>query len=241
VFRIAVAVAASLVGLAFSMSTFERWLARRRRHELAWSLALAMFAIAAGALAMGASAGWNGATFRVFYLFGAIVDVPILALGTIYLLGGTRRGDWWAAGIGLLAAFAAGVIVTAPFTHALPAHRLVQGSAVFGVLPRLLAGVASGAGAMVVLGGAVWSAVRVRRARLVLSNVLIAAGTLILGASGLLNSVLDAMTGFAVTLLVGITVLFAGFLVAATTPPAAGAPGESGVSEGATVTSIRAG
>ena len=33
----AVAVAAALVALAFALSTFERWLARRRRHELAWS------------------------------------------------------------------------------------------------------------------------------------------------------------------------------------------------------------
>lgn len=35
-----------------------------------------------------------------------------------------------------------------------------------------------------------------------------------LGAGGLFNSVLDAMEAFAVTLLVGITLLFAGFLVA---------------------------
>jgi hypothetical protein len=244
--RIALAVAASLVGLAFSMSTFERWLARRRRHELAWSMALAMFAVAAGALALGASAGWDGATFRVFYLFGAIVDVPFLALGTIYLLAGPRRGDWWAAGIGLSGAFAAGVVVTAPFTHALPARQLVQGSAVFGPLPRIMAGVASGAGASVVLGGAVWSAIRMRRGRAVWSNLLIALGTLILGASGLLNSVLDAMTGFAVALLVGITVLFAGFLVAATAPGGAGrAESDTGSAappeQGPTLRSVRAG
>jgi len=53
----------------------------------------------------------------------------------------------------------------------------------------------------------------------VVSNGLIAAGTVILGASGLLNSVFDAMSAFAVTLLVGITVIFGGFLVATTTPP----------------------
>jgi hypothetical protein len=46
------------------------------------------------------------------------------------------------------------------------------------------------------------------------SNGLIALGTLILGASGTLNSVFGAMTAFAVTLLVGISVIFAGFLVA---------------------------
>ena len=214
--RLAVAVAAALVALAFAMSTFERWLAGRKRQELAWSAALAMFAVASAALAAGAASGWNGVEFRVFYLFGAIVNVPFLALGTIYLLAGVRRGDRVAAVVGLGAAFAAGVVVMAPFTHALPRRELVQGSRVFRPLPRILAGVASGAGALVVVGGAAWSAIRVRPRRLVVANGLIAAGTLVLGASGLLNSLFDAMTAFAVTLLIGIVVVFAGFVVATT-------------------------
>jgi hypothetical protein len=57
------------------------------------------------------------------------------------------------------------------------------------------------------------------------ANLLIAAGTLVLGAGGLFNSVLDAMTAFAVTLLVGITLLFAGFLLATARPrPLSGGP-----------------
>src|SRR5258708_24873397 len=133
--RIALAVGAAIVARAFSMSTFEGWLERHRRHELAWSVALAMFVVAAGALALGAAAGWNGATFRVFYLFGAILDVPFLALGTVYLLAGPRHGDRWAAVVGLAGAFAAGVIVMAPFTPPLPPHCLPQGSPVFAPLP----------------------------------------------------------------------------------------------------------
>src|SRR5438552_6065205 len=81
-----------------------------------------------------------------------------------------------------------------------------------------MAAVASGGGALVVLGGAVWSALRERRGRLLWANVLIAAGTLVLGASGLLNSVLGEMEAFAVTLAVGVSVLYAGFLVAVTAP-----------------------
>src|SRR4051812_23138160 len=59
----ALAVAAALVALAFAMSTFERWLTRRRRHEFAWSVALAMFALASASLAAGAQLGWTGPTF----------------------------------------------------------------------------------------------------------------------------------------------------------------------------------
>jgi len=217
--RTAVSVGAALVALAFAGSTFERWLARRRRQELAWSGALALFVVAAGALAAGAGLGWNGPTFRIFYLFGAILNVPFLALGTVYLLWGRRVGDRAALGVGLLGAFAVGVIVTAPFRAPIPPHTLVQGSKVFGVLPRVLAGVASAGGALVILAGAVWS---VARRRGVASNGLIAAGTLVLGGSGVFNSVLDAMTAFAVALMIGIALIFAGFLVA-TVPRAADA------------------
>src|SRR5207253_7174864 len=137
---------AAMVALAFAMSTFERWLARRRRHELAWSVSLLMFALASGALAAGAAGGWNGVWFRLFYFFGAIANVPFLALGTIYLLAGRRVGDRWGAGIALITAFAGGVIVVAPFTAPLPRHTLAQGADVFGPLPRVLAAVASAAG-----------------------------------------------------------------------------------------------
>lgn len=210
----ALATGAALVALAFSMSTFERWLARRRRHELAWSVALLQFSLASTALAAGAGLGWNGTWFRLFYLFGAITNVPFLALGTVYLLGGERRGDVWAAVVTLLAAFAAGVLAMAPFTASIPRETLPQGSEVFGALPRVMAAVASGVGATVIILGAAWSAWRFRRGRMLWANVLIALGTTITGMSGLLNSVMDEMDGFAITLTVGITVIFAGFLVA---------------------------
>ncbi len=213
----ALAAAAGLIALAFACSTFERWLERRRRHELAWSLALGFFSLAAFALGAGAALGWSPITFRLFYLFGAIVNVPFLALGTVYLLAGERRGDQVAAGVALLCAFAAGVVLFSPLTGPIPVKELAQGSEVFGPAPRILAAVTSAAGALVIFLGAAWSAIRVRRGRLLWSNVLIAVGTLILSSSGLLNSVLDEMDGFAVTLVAGITVIFAGFLVATST------------------------
>src|SRR5688572_2532864 len=132
----ALATAAALVALAFALSTYERWLDRRRRHDLAWSAALALFAVAAGTLAAGEAVGWNEPLFRLFYLTGAVLNVPVLALGTVYLHGGGRR-----AGLAVLAfcAFAAGVLAVAPFTAAVPRHELAQGSDVLGALPRILA------------------------------------------------------------------------------------------------------
>ena len=220
----ALAAAAGLVALAFSMATYERWLAGRKRHELAWSISLLLFAAGAGCLLVGAADGWGEWAFRLFYLFGAVLDVPFLALGTVYLLAGRRQGDVWGAVVCLASAFAIGVMVSTPLRGPVPVDRLPQGQEVFGALPRALAGVASGAGASVVVGGALWSAWRFRRGRMLLANGLIAAGTLVLSAGGLLNSVLDAMEAFSVTLVAGVTVIFTGFLVAtASRPPGAAA------------------
>src|SRR4029453_4036559 len=96
----ALAAAATLVALGFGGATFERFLDRRgpdrrgldqRRTaagasarssapEVAWSAALLLFAVASGGLWAGASLGWSPTSFRVFYGFGAIVVVPVLAL-----------------------------------------------------------------------------------------------------------------------------------------------------------------
>lgn len=211
----ALAAAAGLVALAFCMSTFERWLRSRRRYELAWTISLAMFTLGSAALWLGAANGWGSPVFRAFYLFGAILNVPFLGLGTVYLLGGARLGDRVAAGVMLASAFATGVLVATPLRGAIPLHELPQGSQVFGVLPRVLAAVASAAGAVVVVGGAAWSVWRRRgRRRMVGANVLIAVGTVVLGVGGVFNSALGAMEAFAVSLVLGITLIFGGFLLA---------------------------
>jgi len=223
--RAALAAAAALIALAFTLSTAERWWARRRAHDLAWAVALAMFTVASVALWSGASLGWGGRSFRVFYLLGGVVTVPVLALGTVSLLGGPLRARRWAMVVALGSAFAAGVVTVAPLRAPVPVDRLPRGSEVFGALPRALAAGASATGAAVVLGGAVLSAVRARRRggpatrRMVAANGLIALGTVLLSAGGLANSVVGEMEAFALSLVAGVGSLFAGFLVAVARSP----------------------
>jgi hypothetical protein len=213
---IALAAAASLVSFAFALSTLERWLDRRQPHQAAWTIALFAFAVASAAQWAGASFGWGAVSFRIFYLFGPIVSVPVLALGTIYLLGGRRAGDRLAVVLLVVLPYAAGVLTIAPLTAPIAPDVFPQGSDVFGPLPRILAGVFSGVAALVLIGGALWSALRLLRGRisirLALANGLIAAGTLLLSAGGLLNSVADEMVSFAVMHAIGISVIFVGFL-----------------------------
>ena len=225
----ALAATATLVATAFAAAVLERWMVRRRPHELAWTISLLLFAAASAALWLAEAGGWSPASFRAFYLFGAILNVPWLALGTVYLLAGRRLADGVRWGLVIASGFAAGVMVTAPMHGTVPADELPEGRDLFAPLPRILAAVGSGVAAVVVIGGALWSAWRLWRrgartsaggrsdvspARLALGNVIIAVGTLVLSASGTLAGRLGKDTAFALTLVTGVVILFCGFLVA---------------------------
>lgn len=218
---VALSAAATLVAIAFCLSTFERWTLRRRRHDAVWSIALAMFAIATGALWLGLSTGWNETIFRIYYLFGAVLNVPVLALGTLYLLGSRRLADRIALGIALWLAVCTGVILATPFTDGFTEGRLPGGSDHLGAMARTLAAVNSATGAIVLIAGAVWSTRRLTWAsatsersqstrRMATANTLIALGAIILGVGG---STFEAPTPFAFTTTTGITVIFIGFLL----------------------------
>ena len=220
----ALAAAATLVASAFALSTLDRWLRRRRPHDLAWTVSLGLFALGAGALWWAESVGWGLGVFRLFYLAGAILNVPWLALGTVYLLAERRVADRVRGWLILVSGFSVGVVLFAPTRTGVSGDVMPTGKDVFGVAPRVLAAVGSGVAALVIVAGAIWSIWHPRRAarsRLVVGNALIATATLILSASGTLAGRLGKDRAFAITLLIGICVLFAGFLVATGKPAVA--------------------
>lgn len=209
---------ATAISTLFFESVLVRWTRRRRAHDGAWAVALGMFAVASGAFAVGASTGWDEGTFRAFYLFGAGLNVPWLALGTGYLLA-PRVAARARSGLLLFTGLAAGVVLAAPIEGTVPRNAIPEGRELFDAFPRLLAAVGSGAGALVVLAGAAWSVWRFlsgqeRDPRRAAANALIAAGTLVLSAGGLLEGVFGGHDeAFAVTLTTGIAVIYAGFLL----------------------------
>jgi hypothetical protein len=211
---------ATAIATVFAQATAVRWSRSRAPHQGAWTLALALFALASAALATGASTGWDRGTFRAFYLLGAVINVPWLALGTLYLLFGRRVGDRVRVGLLVFTGVGIGVMLAAPMHGTIAANRIPVGKDHFGVLPRALAGTGSGLGAIVVFGGALWSAVRFARSRrpgsgqLAAGNGLIALGTLVLSSGGLLQGVVGSDEAFALTLAIGIAVIYGGFAVA---------------------------
>jgi hypothetical protein len=220
----ALAFCATGVATLFAQATLVRYTRDRRPHEMAWTVALAMFALASVALALGTSTGWDRGTFRVFYLFGAILNVPWLALGTVYLLAGVTAGRRVQWGLVLLTGLAVGVLLTAPMEPVAGSVGIPVGREVFGAFPRILAAVGSGVAAIVIIGGAVWSAASfVRRraesgmARLAAANGLIALGTLVLSSGGLIQGIVGHDEAFTLSLALGISVIYAGFLVSVST------------------------
>ncbi|MSO58733.1 MAG: hypothetical protein EXQ63_00215 [Ilumatobacteraceae bacterium] len=227
----ALAATSALVALAFGLSTLDRWLRRGRRQDLAWTVAMALFGLASLALWWAQARGWSAASFRLFFALGAVVNVAWLALGTVYLLLGTRIGDIvgrWLLG---LTGFSLGVILVAPLKAPVLANEFPTARKLFGVLPRVLAAVGSGVPALVIFVGAIWSAISLWRGKsptitseatrevrspraLASGNILIAFGTVVLSASGTVAGRLGKDTAFVASLLVGISILFLGFLVA---------------------------
>jgi hypothetical protein len=222
-----------MVAFAFAALTFERWLVRRFPQDLAWSIALALFVGGALSLAWGSAVGWSSVSFRLFYALGAVINVPFLAAGQLYLLIRRKWADVVFRVVSLLATFSLGTVLFAPM-NVVPSDRLPQGSEVFGAAPRILAAVGSGLSATVIFVGTAFGLVRLvqakRAARVHAESIprfttrflglgLLAVGTVVLSLSGTLNSALGQMRAFSVTLTIGVTLLFAGFALSSLRTP----------------------
>ena len=97
-----------------------------------WTIALAMFAAASLAMSLGVIDGWTGAEYRVYWLFGAVLNVPLPRDGR-GVPAGRRRGIAHALFALLLVgtAFAAWKVAGAPISRR-PGTALPLGKDVFG-------------------------------------------------------------------------------------------------------------
>ncbi|MGH2709853.1 MAG: hypothetical protein ACRDH9_01435 [Actinomycetota bacterium] len=223
---IALPVAATLISFVFGLHLMIRSGRRRAWFEGVWGLAMLMFAVASGALVLGVGDGWSPAEFRMYWLFGAVLNVPYLALGEAYLLIKQR----WVSHLLLLVvlgatAWASAEIRSAPLNaDVLRTQEFFTGREVLGAdaPARALAMIYSYAGTAVLILGILWSALGMR-ARPNLRNrfygvLLIALGALIV-AGGAAFAAAANFPGFSVTLAAGVAVMYWGFLTATRQAP----------------------
>lgn len=210
--------AAAVVALVFAVALGRRFAERRQVYLALWCGALLMYAVASGAVAAGASAGWNRSLFEVFWIFGAVLNVPLLAAGEVQLLGRNRILDTavWIV-LAFVCAYTIAVTRGAAVNASALAEQLPSGKEVFGDgspahrLPQLI----SIPSYLVLVGGAVWSAWRMRgrsdlRDRFV-GTLLVAIGATITAAAGSAFAALGNLPLFSLSLLAGVAVMFAGF------------------------------
>jgi hypothetical protein len=208
---------AAVVAAVFAVLLFRQFAARRGQAQLLWGIAMAMFAAASAALAIGVASGWTTALFAVYWAFGAVLNVPFLAGGELMLL---FRRPWvrWAVWLVLIfsVAFTFAALrqggVDAALAEQLPAGREVFG---LGTQAQRLPQYFSYPAYFILVAGAVWSAWKMRgrpelRDRFV-GTLLIAVGATIV-AAGAAFAAEGQLTGFVLTLLVGIATMFWGFL-----------------------------
>lgn len=210
-------VLAALVALVFAFELARQYRRRRRPHALAWTLALTLFGIASGMVGLGVSAGWSPAVFGTYWIAGALLNVPLLAVGQLMLLDPRRTVLYWTlAGVfavwsvafTLMAGFDAQALAAASAQRAIPLGKNVLG----GTAAYRLIGPFN-ATFLIVVVGSIWSAVRSRR----WAVLLIALGTTVAAVgSSAVGAGRDFL--FSVFLTAGVSIMYLGFR-AASKPP----------------------
>jgi hypothetical protein len=222
--------AAALVAFAFAVALGRRFVERRRAHLALWCAALVLYGAASAAVAAGVASGWTRSLFEVYWILGAVLNVPLLAAGEVKLLG---RGPILDAAVWIVLAFVTAYTVAVTRGAAVDPVALTgslpSGKEVFGDgseahrLPQLI----SIPSYVVLVVGATWSAFRIRgrtelRDRFV-GTLLIVLGASITAVAGSAFAAAGNATAFSLALLAGVAVMFAGFLRATRVPAASAA------------------
>lgn len=217
---------AAAVAVVFSALLLRQFLERRRPYQIIWALALLMYAVASLSVAIGALNGWGRFGFQLYWLLGAVLNVPFLAVGELQLLIRNRTAHLMLDVVLIFVVAYAISVVRGAVTdaHAL-AQQLPSGKHVFGdgTPAHRLPQVISIPSYLILIAGALWSARRMQgrpelRDRFV-GTLLIALGATVIAGFGSAFAALGKLPLFSVSLLAGIAVMFWGFLRASRATP----------------------
>jgi len=219
--------AASVVSAAFGVHLLGRFGRRRGSNpaEGVWAVAMLMYAAASIALALGVLDGWSSAEFRAYWLFGAVLNVPYLAAGEVYLLARNRWvGHTVLVLVLVLTAYATLEIRTAPIAATHLDEEFPLGREVFGdgSIPHRMAQFYSYPAYLFLLIGTVWSALKMRGRPELVSRfngvLLLAVGATIVAVGSGIGAGLGNFALFSAALAVGVIVMYWGFIMATRRP-----------------------
>ncbi len=192
---------------------YDTW-RRPRPDRVVWTIAFAIFAIAAGSEVLGSLGEWTAPLARLYYLCGAVLVVGYLALGEGYLLA-RKQIERFAPGWTLLVtALAASLVIGAPIDQARLADdgwdAIERGPALVAMAVSINA-----LGTIVLVAGALYSALRFRKLGIqrhrMIGCVLIAVGTLTVASGGTLTR-FGRHEYLYIAMSIGVAIIFAGVL-----------------------------
>jgi len=228
----------TLVTFAFATAVFIRYLSRRGPHLLMWTIGLLFYGL--GTLAEVLLAfSFNGLVLKMWYLSGAMLTAAWLGQGSVHLLIRKRGVAWTLTGIlAVISVLAATLVMLAPLTPAVSAYHVVQpiSSQYKDILTRggltiALTILLNIYGTLTLVGGAIYSAIIFFRKHVLVNrmigNVLIAIGALAPAMAGSFVK-LGLVDALYLSELIGVVLMYIGFIQATTVPAREAAPAAAG-------------
>jgi hypothetical protein len=210
-----ISLAAAALATFFAIDLWRDYSRKPRPHVAAYGTGIAMFAIATWALFIGLAFGWTGPVYRIFFLFGAILNIPVLAIGSMFLVVGRKSGHILTIAVGALAAISTTLTLTVPFENPLPTHGIPVDIFPLGFSPRLFAIIGGAVGTTILVTLSVISVFRFwsKNRSIVWGNALILLGVVAAAWRGTGVALGDG-GGFALSLLLAVSFIWAGYKVA---------------------------
>lgn len=208
---------ASLVSGWFAYDLIRSSVAKPRPHTVAYAVGMTMFALATFASFISIAFGWTDLVYKTFYLFGAVLNVPFLALGSVYLVGGQR---WGKNLLGLLIPFTfmSALLIVPATMGPIPDEILPKGSEIFETAAiTTLVAIGAGIGASILVLAGLISIVRFWRTSkpLMFGNVLIVVGTFVAAAQRTVVDATGSQELFTATIFTAVSLIWAGYRLAA--------------------------
>ena len=208
-------VVTTLCAIFFCASLFRRYRAKGGGlHLLWWGIGMATYGIGTFTEATTTIAGWNPTVFRLWYISGAFLGGYPLAQGSIYLL--TKRRFAHASAIVVSTVIAVGAVLVwiAPLDPSLAEGHRLSGEVIEWQWVRLMTPFVNVYSLIFLVGGAIVSALRFRKAPALrhryLGNIWIAVGALLPGIGGSLTRA-GFVEALYVTELVGLIFIWVGY------------------------------
>lgn len=205
----------SIVSFVFGVTVLDQFFARRKPYQLLWALGLFMYGVSTFTEFWMGINGINEVMYRLWYLIGAVLVAAYLGMGTLYLLMKRKTAHVIMAVLGVASIYAVMRIFMVDLN--LSGLTVLTGRGIMPTDVRLILAMAFNIfGTLALVGGAVYSAFIFWRKHIlphrVTANILIALGAMLPALGGTHITVGGNIDLFFVSELLGVIIMFIGFL-----------------------------